>query len=253
MNTTSHQSPVEIAPSTNVFEWMEWDGLGHDMDEDDIITHMAFNGTTQSMVDSAYLYGLTFIDRGLSTDSAHAEFYLEVDQQRHILLDMYGIPPTIDAHQGWWYPDAQDLERIHVLRHVQSYEAMDKRVYNAGITSIRPIYDWFHVGEHYVYEWLAERPPPNDVYTNNSVSGSSPTPHPNISINEDVEMDNRVAGNIPTMEISSALAGDCQDGVTTERNSNAAESMDAGITHAGNHASTSETVVPDKEMPEDKS
>ncbi|KAK0211844.1 hypothetical protein IW262DRAFT_1301313 [Armillaria fumosa] len=191
MNVACPQAPVEISSSTNILEHMEWDGSGWDMDEDDVIHHMAHNGLTQPMVDSAYPYGLTFIDRGLSTDSAHTEFYVEIDQRRHVLLDTYGVPPTIDAHQGWWYPDTQDLKRIRVLRHVQSYESTDKRTSNSGTTSTRPIYDWFHVGEHYVYEWLAECPPPSDAYHAKPMTGSPLLPRPVASLDEDVEMDNR--------------------------------------------------------------
>lgn len=125
MNSIYPHSRVDIAPSSNMLEQLDWDGPGHDMEEDDVIRHMAYNGITQNMVDSAYPYALTFIDRGLSTDSAHADFYSEVNQLRHVLLNTYGTPPTLDSHLGWWYPDVHDIEHIRVLRHVQDYEAPD--------------------------------------------------------------------------------------------------------------------------------
>ncbi|KAK0232793.1 hypothetical protein IW262DRAFT_1451368 [Armillaria fumosa] len=128
--------------------------------------------------------------KGLATDSTHADFYSEVDQQWHVLLDTYGVPPTIDAHQGWWYPDTHDLECIQVLHHVQDYESTDRHNHTTGTTSIHPIYNWFHVGEHYVYEWLSERPPPNEGNGLTEVSSSSATPRLVITLDEDMEMDN---------------------------------------------------------------
>ncbi|KAK0214971.1 hypothetical protein IW262DRAFT_1300215 [Armillaria fumosa] len=254
MNVACPQALVEISSSTNVLEHMEWDGSRWDMDEDDVIHHMAHNGLTQPMVDSAYPYGLTFIDCGLSTDSAHAEFYVEIDQRQHVLLNTYGMPPTIDTHQGWWYLDVQDLERIRVLCHIQSYESTDKRTSNSGMTSTRPIYDWFHVGEHYVYEWLAERPPPSDAYHTKPMTGSPllpPRGYQNrspahrvgtfvqkinqkvvASLDEDVEMDNRVRVNLSPTEASSAPSGSLarQDGDAAEPVSDAAGSLDTDIT-----------------------
>ncbi|KAK0223802.1 hypothetical protein IW262DRAFT_1458863 [Armillaria fumosa] len=243
-------SPVDIAASSNVLEHMDWDGPGHNLNEDDIIHHMAMNGITQPMVDSAYPYGLTFIDRGLSTDSIHADFYSDVDHQRHILLDTYGVPPTIDAHQGWWYPDMQDIEHIRVLRHVQDYEVPER--------SDHTVFDWFHVGEHYVYEWLAECPPPEDTEDVGPVPDSPSIPQP-VLIDEDMDMGIRTAGNIPTDESINALAGDPtrQDGTIVNLTSDTDGSLSNSITPEhisptnGNPIDLSgmNTAVPDEEMP----
>ncbi|KAK0459044.1 hypothetical protein IW261DRAFT_1579035 [Armillaria novae-zelandiae] len=256
MNATNPQTPVEVAPPTNMFEHMEWDGSRQDLDEDNVINHKVINRITQSMVDSTYPYSLTFINRGIAMDSAHTEFYSGIDQQRHVLLDTYGIPPTIDAHQGWWYPDAQDIEHIHVLRHIQSYENPDKRSYNSRASAACPVYDWFHVGEHYIYEWLSERPPPTDAYSNTSMSGSSSKPCP-ITISEDMEMDNQVAGTIPIVRSSSAPVVNHQDGVTVEPSSTTAGPIDIDDTHqlaitdSRDRDTNPITVIPDEDMPED--
>lgn len=167
INNLPNEPNVNIAPSSNMLERMDWDTHGQDMTEDDVIRHLAYNGITQDMIDSAYPYEVTYIDRGISTDSVHAEFYSDIDVQRHVLLDAYGVPPTIDAHRGWWYPNATDLERIRVLRHVQEHELPERRpgmgnvkkserLESIGTSQARTVYDWFHVGEHYIYEWLAE-------------------------------------------------------------------------------------------------
>ncbi|KAK0494363.1 hypothetical protein EDD18DRAFT_1107383 [Armillaria luteobubalina] len=115
INTAHPDALIEIANLSNILERMDWDGASRDLDEDDMIRYLASNGVTQAMIDSAYPYGLTFIDCGLSTDSTHTDFYSEVDQQWHILLNTYETLLAINAHQGWWYPDVQDIERIHVL------------------------------------------------------------------------------------------------------------------------------------------
>ncbi|KAK0485573.1 hypothetical protein EDD18DRAFT_1111373 [Armillaria luteobubalina] len=165
INSASPNSSIMIVPLSNVLECMDWDGSGCDLDEDDVIHHMAANGITQAMVNSAYLYGLTFIDR-----------------------------------------DAQDLEHIRVLCHVQDYESTDKQTPNISTNTMRLVYDWFHVGEHYVYEWLAERPPPNNTDDMTPVSGLSDTPCPEASVDEDMDMDGRVVGMVPTERSSSAPA-----------------------------------------------
>ncbi|PBK81852.1 hypothetical protein ARMGADRAFT_1039052 [Armillaria gallica] len=189
------------------------------------------------MIDSAYPYRVTFIDQGISTDSMHADFYLDVDQQRHVLLGAYGIPLTIDAHQGWWYPDAQDVKRIRVLCHVQEYELPDcrttigdakklERAESMGTSSTRTLYDWFHVGEHYIYEWLAERPPPSDL------SHLSPPRSPPISsIDEDVEMNNHTVGIIPIVGPGLAPTSELahQDGTVAEAIANTARSLNDDV------------------------
>ncbi|KAK0479001.1 hypothetical protein EDD18DRAFT_1113975 [Armillaria luteobubalina] len=219
INSTSLNSSIVIVPLSNVLEHMDWDGLGHDLDEDNVIRHMAANGITQAMVDSAYLYGLTFIDR-----------------------------------------DVQDLERIRVLCHVQDYESTDKQTPNVSTNTMRPVYDWFHVGEHYVYEWLAERPPLNNTDDMTPMSGSSDTPHPEASVDEDVDMDGRVVGTVPTERSSSAPASVSarQDGVVSELALEMTGSLDADITCLSimvgmgtNHTSNMHndtTSAPDKEM-----
>ncbi len=203
INSSNRASIIRIGQSTSVLECMEWDAQGRDLSEDDVIEHLAINGITQAMIDSTYPYGVTYIDRGLSTDSSHADFYSDIDQQRHELLDTYGIPPTIDAHQGWWYPDAHDVERIKTLRHVQDFEAPERRAGESSFTPPnRPIFDWFHVGEHYAYEWLAERPP---------LDTADPEPRvPSPRLNEDVVMaQNSNAGP----ELAPAGESPRQDGI----------------------------------------
>lgn len=62
INSIYPHSCIDIAASSNVLEWLDWDGPGREMEEDDVIYHMAANGITQDMVDSAYPYTLMFID-----------------------------------------------------------------------------------------------------------------------------------------------------------------------------------------------
>lgn len=237
---------IEIAPSSNVLERMDWEASGREMEDDDVIRHMASNGITQPMVDSTYPYGLTFIDRGLSTDSIHAEFYSDVDRQRHVLLDTYSVPSPIDAHQGWWYPDAQDLERIRILRHIQEYEAPDPRKQDRresiGTNLTCTLYDWFHVGEHYVYEWLAERPPPDDIGDALPVSEAPNTPRLSLSIDEDVDMGLRATGDTPIAGPVPAPAGDPthQDGTAFDTSVNADGPLGTDIDiDVGNHIGSS--------------
>ncbi|KAK0494263.1 hypothetical protein EDD18DRAFT_1107291 [Armillaria luteobubalina] len=47
--------------------------------------------------------------------------------------------------------------------------------------------DWFHIGEHYVYKWLLEHPPPDDAEDAVPVPDSPPEPQP-VTIDKDVEM-----------------------------------------------------------------
>ncbi|PBK60270.1 hypothetical protein ARMSODRAFT_982387 [Armillaria solidipes] len=190
---------VEITALSNVLERMEWDGHGRDLTEDNVIRHLAYNGITQDMISSAYPYGITFIDHGLSTDSVHADFYSDIDIHRHVLLGAYGIPPTIDAHHGWWYPDTSDLECIRVLRHVQEYDLPERRptignvkkaehAESSETSSTCTLYNWFHIGEHYIYEWLAARPPPTDDEAGPVSHLSSPRSPPKSSQDDDMEM-----------------------------------------------------------------
>ncbi|PBK92974.1 hypothetical protein ARMGADRAFT_1030434 [Armillaria gallica] len=192
INSTPNEPNIVIAPSSNVLEHMEWDAHGRDMTEDDVIRHLAGNGVTQEMVDSAYPYGVTFIDCGISTESVHADFYSDIDSQRHVLLEAYSVPPTIDAHRGWWYPDSSDLERIRLPERRSAIGDVKKSecIESAGTSNSRTVFDWFHVGEHYIYEWLSERPPPvNDEALGTHVPRSpSPQSPPKSSQDEDVDM-----------------------------------------------------------------
>ncbi len=81
INNLLNKPNVNIAPSSNMLERMDWDAHGRDMTEDDVICHLAYNGITQDMIDSAYPYGVTYIDCGISTDSVHAEFYSDINIQ----------------------------------------------------------------------------------------------------------------------------------------------------------------------------
>ncbi|KAK0499322.1 hypothetical protein EDD18DRAFT_1102692 [Armillaria luteobubalina] len=65
--------------------------------------------------------------------------------------------------------------------------------------------------EHYVYEWLSECPPLS-AHVGSTVS------------NEDMDMDNQVAGILPTEGSSNAL-----DGITSEPSSDATGSLDTGL------------------------
>ncbi|KAK0429655.1 hypothetical protein EV421DRAFT_1914262 [Armillaria borealis] len=205
---------VEVAPSSNVLECMEWDAPGRDMEEDDIIQS---SGVQWDYSVYEVYPPIPFMQ----------EFYSDIDLHRRVLLATYGVPPMLDPHQGWWYPDAQDLERIHILRYVQDYEAPDRRLLSTDTTRMtRPVYDWFHVGEHYIYEWLAERPPPSngdDIIPTSELSNDA------RPIDEDVHMDNSAAGNVPPVGSVIAPTGDLtrQDGTM----SNTAGSLDVGIVH----------------------
>ncbi|PBK65441.1 hypothetical protein ARMSODRAFT_1022250 [Armillaria solidipes] len=222
INLSKGGSTIRIAESSNVLERMEWDAQGRDLSEDDVIKHLAVNGITQAMIDSAYPYGVTFIDRGLSTDSSHADFYLDINQHHHVLLDTYSIPPMIDAHQGWWYPDAHD-----------DFEAPERWVGESSSTSLDcPVFDWFHVGEHYAYEWLAERPPPIGLAS----CVLSPQSLP-LSVDEDVVMDLNMNGTLPITGPNLTLTGNvpCQDGTIAMAIAQMGGSIDASAQVATTH------------------
>ena len=76
---------------------------------------------------------------------------------------------------------------------------------NTGTSLTRPIYDWFHVGEHYIYEWLAERPPPTTGVEDDLVSSMSPPISLlQSSIDEDVEMGHTMSSVLPLVGSGSA-------------------------------------------------
>ncbi|SJL16304.1 uncharacterized protein ARMOST_19824 [Armillaria ostoyae] len=100
------------------------------------------------MIDSAYPYGLSFIDFELSTGSANSEYYSFIDTERHRLLSIHSVPRISSEYEGWWMPSGSDLNRsLDMFR-------------QTGSGPLRPLHQWFHLRENYVYTWLAERPPP---------------------------------------------------------------------------------------------
>ncbi|PBK86162.1 hypothetical protein ARMGADRAFT_1035877 [Armillaria gallica] len=223
--------PDSLQEYYNMLKQLDWDGPGHDMEEDDVIQHMADNVHT-------------LMHSHLSTDSTHANFYLEVNQLHHVLLNTYGTPPTLDSHLGWWYPDAHDIEHRRVLHHVQDYKAPDRHLstegrradrkldeQDGGSGSNRTLYEWFHIGEHYLYKWLVEHPPPEDTCP---VSDASLTPHPIIASDEDVVMDHHSLGSIPVAGSRLALASNItrQDGTVVSNITDMARSLDMDIGHA---------------------
>ncbi|KAK0214472.1 hypothetical protein IW262DRAFT_1300556 [Armillaria fumosa] len=175
-------SPVDIAASSNVLKHMDWDGPGCDLNEDDIIHHMAMNGITQ-------------------------------------LVDNYEVP--------------------------------EQRNDRPGISSDHTVFDWFHVGEHYVYEWLAKCLPPEDTENVGPVPNSPSIPQP-VLIDKHVDMGSRMAGNIPTDESINALDGTVVN-LTSDMDGSLGNSIIPEHISPTNgnpiDLSNMNTAVPDKEMP----
>ncbi len=101
MNSDPSHLPVDIAPLGESFFWLEWDAHTGNLDEDDVLWHLASNGVTQTMIDAAYPYGVTFIDFELLSGPANSEFYSFVDEEHHQLLRIYGVPTILEKYAGW--------------------------------------------------------------------------------------------------------------------------------------------------------
>lgn len=172
--------PIEVSPLGDSFSRMEWDAHAANVGEDDVIRHLANNGVSQTMIDAAYPYGVTFIDFELSSGSVNSDYYSFVDGERHRLLAIHGVPNIPKEYAGWWVPSGSDLDRIWVLTHVSEHVTPSRHVCvtdeiksecfrNTGSGPSHPPNHWYHFGEHYIYTWLMERPPPG-----NAMSGLSP-------------------------------------------------------------------------------
>lgn len=121
MNSDPSQDPLEIAPLGESLYWLEWDMHAGNIGEDDVLTHLANNGVSQTMLDAAYPYGVTFIDFELSSGSANSDYYLLIDEEWHHLLTILGEPTIPEVYAGWWTPSRPDLDRIRVLMHVTEH------------------------------------------------------------------------------------------------------------------------------------
>ncbi len=73
-----------------------------------------------------------------------------------------------------------------------------ERLESIRTSQAHTIYDWFHVGEHYIYEWLAEQPPPSNDEGPASRASSPPLP-PKLSQDKDVDMTLTNAGSTLNM------------------------------------------------------
>lgn len=116
----------------------------------------------------------------------------------HSLLGIHSVPTIPEKYAGWWTPSGADLDQIRVLTHVTKYvspswcmcatneiKAEHFRATGSGPSHL--LNHWYHFGEHYVYTWLTEWPPPRTTDT---------LPSPHLSQYEDEDGDHSpVVGN----------------------------------------------------------
>ncbi|KAK0430218.1 hypothetical protein EV421DRAFT_1744348 [Armillaria borealis] len=161
LNSDPSHPMIDIALLGESFFRLEWDAHAGNLEEDDVLRHLAYNGVTQSMIDTAYPYGVTFLDFELSSGSANSEYYSFIDEEHHRLLGVYGMPTIPGEYAGWWTPKHLAPARRACL----TDEIKSEHFHNTGSGPSRPPNHWYHLGEHYVYIWLTERPPPGNEVT----------------------------------------------------------------------------------------
>ncbi len=133
------------------------------------------------MIDTAYPYSVTFIDFKLLSGSANSEYYSFVNAEQHRLLGIHSVPTIPEEYAGWWTPSGPDLDRICVLTHFTEYSSplwhtcatnkiKAEHFQATGSGPSHPPNHWYYFGEHYIYTWLTEWPPPRTTNT-------LPSPH----------------------------------------------------------------------------
>ncbi|PBL04567.1 hypothetical protein ARMGADRAFT_1022957 [Armillaria gallica] len=100
LNANPALPTIEISPLGDTFSRLEWEAHAANIEEDDVIQHLANNGVLQMMIDVAYPYGVTFLDFELLSGSFNLDYYSFVDEERHRLLNIYGVLMIPDEYAG---------------------------------------------------------------------------------------------------------------------------------------------------------
>ncbi|KAF9456837.1 hypothetical protein BDZ94DRAFT_1241248, partial [Collybia nuda] len=98
---------------------------------------MIRNRIPPSWVDHAYVWGMTYVNQLRAAGSLNDTLLnvTEVDCQRRLAI--HGVPPPIDQWDGWYYPTAHDLTRIHAFLKTEA---------NKNVMSLNHS-DWLWIGE----------------------------------------------------------------------------------------------------------
>ncbi|KAF9455617.1 hypothetical protein BDZ94DRAFT_1316031 [Collybia nuda] len=98
---------------------------------------MIRNHIPPSWVDHAYVWGMTYVNQLRAAGSLNdiPLNVTEVDRQRRLAI--HGVPPPIDQWDGWYYPTAHDLTRIHAFLKMEE---------NKNVMSLNHS-DWLWIGE----------------------------------------------------------------------------------------------------------
>ncbi|KAF8991786.1 hypothetical protein BDQ17DRAFT_1432837 [Cyathus striatus] len=89
---------------------------------DEVIKALIVNGVPVSWINHAYLYSLNFISQHFGCSLLSSDVYEKLDNQCLAHLTHFDELDAILLWSGWWYPNQDDLHRIHILSCVNAQQ-----------------------------------------------------------------------------------------------------------------------------------
>ena len=81
----------------------------------DIINVLLDNRTPLHWIDHMYPYGLAFVDAHYVGSWLNQALFDDIDNERLARIHTHTAPPAIPEWDGWRYPSAQEVARLHLI------------------------------------------------------------------------------------------------------------------------------------------
>jgi hypothetical protein len=81
----------------------------HNLAQQDVINVLLDNCIPPEWIDHAYMYGINLIDAHYTGGTMSRALLEGVDHERLARLRAYGVPPPIEAWDGWRHPSTGDV------------------------------------------------------------------------------------------------------------------------------------------------
>ncbi|PBK70534.1 hypothetical protein ARMSODRAFT_1018061 [Armillaria solidipes] len=150
---TDRPEEVPIIRSKEVtLRRMVFHGAKENLAEIDVIRHLAANGITQEMIDSAYPWAMVWVDQHQTIH--YHDHYQRLETSRLQRLQHFGEPVIIPELRGWWSPDLSDTHRIRALIYQERYEH-----HTDGHNQRQDNPSWLLRGESATFTYINSFPP----------------------------------------------------------------------------------------------
>ena len=211
----NRQSPIPFGPQQGPIYQLNRARIDpmryHNLTQQDVINVLLDNRIPPEWIDHAYMYGVNLINAHYTGGTMARALLEEVDHERLARIRAYGVPPPIEAWDGWRHPSAGDVTRLHLIMENEELRPPQR---NREAPSYRRGFEapaWVRVGESGLPHYLTDRSEndaqeyardhPSDLPEYSELTLTQPVADANPPPLEDHDMDTTAnADTIPSIE-----------------------------------------------------